>query len=761
MQVHGTVYGSYYCHFLTRVYCCSGFRELKEWKAAQEARRIKREKTKAANSPKQVLTSSDMTHYRRNGPGLQENWKNGHKTDSSVQNGVRNSNQNNSRSSTKPQSFVVPTPTYCNDHYTDDDDDLIDDDIYDTVIEQDFSSIKSLPLTNDIVLTSAPLKEDDIEVIYDSAEGVLETESGDYCNCNDEDIYDDISVRSNQPLPSAIIIEENIYDDTTCVDTFRNSTSVVSNPPHHRQPLPPPMSEDEALYSDAASLFQAPTQNTFQVTVPEDDEDLYTDASSVFNKPPTNQGISQVKPCSAKVSHEYPSETFTCLSNMEVKKGMSIIESEETRSGFSPIAFRSANMKKIGKARSIPTIVPETLPCHPRRSSEQLAVTPLSKPPPSPPRNKRGIARKRSKAIKSRSDSESSNMSPNQSLSPRGSVGGSDSRISSNSSYSEVFSSLPPLVSREDRRHSELTEKMLLPTIRAGVTVTNFNDEPIDEDYAEIDNCHELSYPTSSLPQEYLTPIKQKPHQKLKQSKSADVLRKNHPVNQYIDTRPQAPLPSKTQIDNPPPKPPRTRNTLNIADSPKHVHPSPPLLDKKTMQFDARMVPPPPIPSRHTRCADTPTIAPPPLPVRKTPMPMQSSKNTPPFTQALSSSTSPPLAATSTSTSSGPLSSRQNVQLKKVSAKPPSKIDPKQEATDSTGSLMTQMQAFKLRKTTEEAHSSPVPLQVPRHKRPTPPLPNRQGAPFHAVTSQEPKINNDVPDWKKNLIEKKRRTRGK
>ncbi len=731
-----------------------------------------------------------MTHYKRSDPGLQVGWGNGHRNVSSVQNGGKNSNHNNSRSSTKPKGFVVPTSPPSYDHCMDSDNDsLIDEDIYDSVIKQNFSSIKSLPLTEDIMLTSPPPQEE-IEIIYDSAEGALQAESGDYYNYDDvitDEIYDD--VQPSQTVPVAEIIEEDIYDDATCADVFRNTTtSATFDPPHPSRPLPPSMDEEEAMYSDASSVFQAPSIRTVSpkvehfTMIPENDEALYTDASSLFDAPPT-QSIPQVKSLSPKFTRECPSETYEYLSNTEINEGMSSMEETRSQSPAPPpLPFRSPNLRKIGKARSTPNSIPEVPASHPRRSSEQLSVTPLTKPP-SPPRNKHVVARKRSKAIKSRSDSESS-------------------------SYSDAFSSPPP--TREDKRHPDTAEKFLLPTIPAGVTVTTYNndgpvdedyaeinDGPVDEDYAEIEDCHELSYPDTS-PSEYLTPVvKQKPHRKLQQSRSAGPgdMSPRDPVNRSIDTRPRAPLPVGSMKGNPPPKPPRTRSTSVMISPPnKRAQPSTrPIPHRKTaLLSDTPTAPPPLIPGRHIRCADTPITAPPPRPVRKTLVSPQPSRNAPPVTRGPASVNPPPPSppqrastqghllptAEPSISSSGLLSGLQSVQLKKTVAKPSSNAPPKQESTDSTGNLMAQMQAFKLKKTTrkseedstplhpdknnvsvsEEAHGSPVHPRVPRHKKPPPPLPSRQSTPhFNVTTSQEPKTNNGIPEWKRNIIEKRKR----
>lgn len=789
---------------------------MKAWKTDQEARRIKREQQakKASDSVKQqASSSSDMTHYKKRAPGPQAGWGNGHRDVSSAQNGVKNSNYNNSRSCTKLQSFVAPTcpPSY--DQCTNDDD-LIDEDIYDSVIEHDFSSIKSLPLTQDIMLASAPAQEES-DIIYDSADGALQTDSGNYYNFDDaieDEIYDDVT--ANQPSLNSQLIEEDIYDDTSCADAFRNTPSIMFDPSHH--PQPPSMDEEEdAMYSDAASVFQAPPRRTVSpkdFTIPEESEILYTDASSLFDAPPPIQSIPQVKQRSPKVSHEYPSETsYTYRSSTDGMSNSESITISSQSPAPPPVPLRSPNLMKLGKTKSTPNRVPEAPPpSHPRRSSEQLSTTPLlTKCPPSSPKKKLCIAKKRQKAVKSCSDSEPSTLVPShQSLSPRGSGGGTNSRKSSSSSYGEVFSPPPPL-RREDKHHSEPTEKFLLPTIPAGVAVTRYKsarstdedyaeieDGPTDEDYAEIEDCHELSYPTSASPQEYLTPIKtQKPHRKLKESRSAGFdLSSRNPVSHSINTRPQAPLPAQAMMDNPPPKPPRTRSTSITTTSPKKIaQPSPPVFQRKAIILsDTPTAPPPPIPGRHTRCADTPTTRPPPRPVRKTPLSPQSSRNPPPVTHRAPSSINPPPPppppvpttpqahepSISLSSSSGLLAGVQNVQLKKTSPKLPSKAPPKQAPTDSTGNLMAQMQAFKLKKTTriseeddtpsqhgknnrsvsEEAHGSPVLPPVPRHKRPTPPLPSRQSVPYLPSTPQEPNpSNSNIPEWKRNIMEKKRR----
>lgn len=816
-----------------------GFRELKEWKSAQEARRIKQAKrAELSSSANQVkknsssATSKDMAHYKRN--GHEEGWSNGHQHVSSAQNVGKNSNDNNSRGHQSiPQGYVLPTspPSY-GDCLSDDD--VIDEDIYDTVVEQNFSSIKSLPLSEDIILTSKPQQQSNYENIYDSAEGAVQTVSEDYYNYDDEeiveDIYDDLTCIQAKDTAQSIpvdVIEEDIYDDT-CVDVFRSlhatcpnteeiyddASSAFEQPPPPRlfklnakppPPLPPSNVAPDEVYSDAATVFQSPpAQTVTQRLMPDvEEEALYTDATSLFDAPPVpiRAQVNSHSPKFSEFAHEYPSETYTYLSDLELNEAISSVDSRLDQPAPPPLPSRNPNLRKMGKATSVPVTIPEIPPNLPRRTSEQLSVSPRihgNVKPPSP-NIQRAITRQRSKAIKSRDHSESDPavniplINSRQSHSSGGSVGGSESRLSSTSSYSEVFSPTP----REGKYHAEPSEKFLLPSIPAGVTITDYGDGPSEEDYAEIDHCQELSFHDSNTPQDYLTPVKQKPHRKLQVSRSTGDMIQRHGIDHHsinINTRPKAPLPPKALngakvLDIRPPKPPRARSTS--------VSSGPPIPERSAPLSDIPTVPPPPPPSRHARLADTPTIAPPPRPARKTPVSPQSSSNVqapaspiaprappraPPSNTHLAPPPPPPpppqqahtSRADESTPSSGLLSGLQSVQLKK-STRPPLKPSPKLES-GSPGNLMAEMQTFKLRNITPNAPahpavngirsrpkspnsdgSTPMPSVKPRHKKPQPPLPSRQTTPQPPLEmSPGPKASN-VPEWKRSLLEKKKR----
>ncbi len=785
-----------------------------------------------------------MTHYKGN--GHQEGWNNGHQHVSSAQNVGKNSNDNNSRGQQSiPQGYGLPTspPSY-GDCLSDDD--VIDEDIYDTVVELNFSSIKSLPLSKDIILASLPQQQNDYENIYDSAEGAVQTVSEDYYDYNDEDnvddIYDDLTCIQAKDIAQSIpvdVIEEDIYDDT-CVDVFRSlhttcpdaeeiyddASSAFEQPPPPRlfkihakppPPLPPSSVVPDEVYSDAATVFHSPPARTvtptFKGLMPAvEDEALYTDATTLFDAPPVpiRSQVNSHSPKFSEIAHEYPTETYSCLSDLELNEPISSVDSRIDQPAPPPIPSRTPNLRKLGKATSVPVTVSEVLPNPSRRTSEQLSVSSRIhgnvKPPPSP-NTQRAITRQRSKAIKSRDHSESdlaANIpltTPRQSHSSGGSVGGDESRLSSTGSYNEVFSPTP----RESKYHSEPSEKFLLPTIPAGVTVTHYGDGPAEEDYAEIDDCQELSYYESNTPQDYLTPVK---HRKLQISRSTgDMMQRHGTDHQSINTRPKAPLPRETLngakvLDNRPPKPPRARSTSVSSGHNTEPKPSvPPVPERSAPLSDVPTVPPPPVPSRHARLADTPTIAPPPRPVRKTPVSPQSSSNAqappialraPPRAPPSNTHVVPPpppppppqqahtSRADESTSSSGLLSGLQSVQLKK-STRPPLKPSPKLES-GSPGNLMAEMQTFKLRNITPNApahpavngirsrpkspnfdgstHSVPhssMPSLKPRHKKPQPPLPGRQ------ITQQLPLDGHDMPlgpkmpEWKRSILEKKKR----
>ena len=924
-----------------------GFRELKEWKAAQEALRLRRERAKLAqvsgvtNSHSQASSSStDMAYRKRNGHDPpQQGWSQAQHRGGLSQN-AKNSNHNNSRGL---KEVILPTyPPNCppqdRDYVN-----IDNEDIYDSVVDPPNTEepetpeaeigrvlqIKSQPLTDNIISMSVP--EPEGEEIYDDTDSVLQSapQHADYYNFDDEDavdeIYDDVSsaltkAQSAVPVNNSMVaeppmIEEDVYDDT-CITEFRSlhtesnssqdieeiysdASSVFDQPPPPKQPWtntkrPPPLpptssiphqEEEEGVYSDAASVFHSPpghvkllSQSSDHLeTLQEDEEAVYNDASSVFDSPPV--------PCkpqsrSPKLSaRDSPSEVYTYLSEIELDEALSDTSAEpspvhkqSTAPPPPPLPSRAPKIGRMSQSVSVPTVrkeEPPPLPA-PRRFSEQLSAPP--RPPreyvpesTSSPKLQRGVTRQRSRAVKVRSVSDSSApvLPPprgSPSHSPFGSVEKLDqqkagSRLSS--SPRDVFT--PPAHARLGKRHSEPfasssnRQQLPLPPIPAAVPVNHYRDRPsitVDdqsgEDYTEIDCDEILSYEADGRhPQDYLTPVKQKPHRQLHESKSTGDISQHKHSDTSIHSRPRMPLPygALNNSTAAPPKPPRTRSistglpciparaarllgatpappqrNVQYPDMPRGPPPPPPTrresialttpVPSRDRQLpDTPTTPPlpsrttsavttPQAPNRNSPLPDTPTAPPPPLPVKRrsmvtiAPQPSANVHSPPAIPQAPPMTTPPgapppppppppgglakppvPKQASSSDSSPGPLlSGLQNVQLKKSSERAPAKPPPPQSGGRSPGNLMAEMQSFKLRKTQQSGTSNGQPVggsgssvapPKPQLRKAVPPLPDRRVTPAvnGSVAVPDPAMNhhNGMPDWKKAVMDRKRR----
>lgn len=775
----------------------SGFREVKAWKLAREALRVRREKARKvkeslvssakpkAPSPVENFhnTETAMSSQRGVARNVQQGWNEGlygnvfREENSEF---ARNSNFNNSRGYSKPGGYILPTspPSRLppdqdvDEEYVDADE--IDEDIYETASDipkrGPLTRIMSLPsgVDDDIIMTSSAaqslptvLHEESIEDIYDTADSVMQSnvqpsssDDHDYYNYEDvvDEIYDDtaslredlvrinaqgsISNISSRPNASQLPeIEEDIYDDTT-VSIFRRDyptsvrdpendemytdvSSVFEQPPPpvlkqtrantHLPPPPqphrpviqlPPQQRtsaeplpsrevykqtrhvEEAVYSDAAAVFQSPPlpqktkpppspqlpsrkpyRGTAAEQVEEEDNPTYSDAASIFQSPPakTLSGSSRFPPLPVLEADEQ-SDTYTYLTEVEVDQMLSEEPVGNTNNRSSngktklsppplPIPVRSPNTSlattSIASRRTISdsslASLEDSPPLPPPRKSS-MNSNPDAPPLPSrtnfrtqPTSYSPGVQRKllsqRSRATKTRSTSD-----PPSPLTPSGfglsdlpnyfsnpskqSHRPSSKLLERTKSSDEVF--FPPPNVRLSKRFSEPSTHGYVPKQQVSRTVLPIppkhlrEDDASQEDYAEIVECVELDLRE--------TPITSQP-----QEYSAPIPRSNPSVH-GTQRRSSVPLspPSYNQNDRaPPPLPP----VILVGERPKAPLPSEALMATKFKSGPEKPVPlqnnlPPSKPPRAAktslggpaRSTASSVGAPPPPPVRTTPL---------------------------------------------------------------------------------------------------------------------------------------------
>ena len=744
--------------------------------------------------------------------------------------------------------------------------------------------------------------EDAVDEIYDDMSSAL-TKAQSTVPVNDsmtaeppmieEDVYDDTCVTEFRSLHTESSSSQDIEE------MYSDASSMFNQPPPPKQPwtnakrpppLPPtssiPHQEEEAVYSDAASVFHSPpgqmkllSQSSEHLeTLQEDEEAVYNDASSIFDYPPAPSKPSSHSPKLPARDQVSQSEEYTYLSEIDLDGALSDISAEpspvqkqSTGPPPPPLPSRASRTGRMSKSVSVPVVLkdePPPLPA-PRRSSEQLFAPPRPSreyvPEVTSPNSQRAVTRQRSRAVKGRSVSDSSApVLPPPRVSPSQSPFGSVEKLDQQKAGSRLSSSprdigTPPAHARLGKRHSEpfasssYRQQLPLPPIPAAVSVNHYRDRPSltvggpsEEDYTEID-CEEiLSYETNGRnPQDYLTPVKQKAHRKLQESKSTgDVSQRKH-SDTSINSRPKAPLPSGA-LNNPtagPPKPPRTRSistgspgiparaarllagtpappqrNVQLPEIPTGPPPPPPTRRESTalttpvLSRDKRLPDTPttpPVPTRTTsvvtsprvlnrndQLPDTPTTPPPPLPVKRRNLatiasqPSPNAHSPPAIPQAPPITTPPgapppppppppgglarpPAPKQTSSSDSSPgflLSGLQNVQLKKSSERAPVKPPPPQSGGRSPGNLMAEMHSFKLRKTQQPGISdaqpdggsgSSVVSQKPQLRKAAPPIPDRRVTPAMngsvTVPYPPPHHHNGMPDWKKAIVDRKRR----
>ena len=726
---------------------------------------------------------------------------------------------------------------------------------------------------------------------------------------NDE-IYSDASSVFQQPPPPVL---KRTRVNAPLPLPPQPHESVVQLPPQHRRsavPLPsretykqtevqsPPMPQRTKAHPPP----QLPCRKTYKGTAPEhveeEDNPTYSDAASVFQSLPAQKlsGSSRFPPFPVMESDEQ-SDVYTYLTELEVDEILSeepevntSSRSSNSKTKVSPpspsLSVRSPNpsltttpeaSRRTSSSASLEASPP--LP-PPRKSSMNCDSDPnapplpsrtnfRTPPPSSSPGVQRRVSRQRSRATKTRSTSDppSPLMSsgfgqldlPSYFSNPSNHSHRPPSKLlERRKSNDEVFS--PPLNVRLSKRFSEPTTHGYVPKqqiSRPTVPVLPHRlreEDPSQEDYAEIDECVELDVyetPIAGQPQQYSAPLQRsKPSLNVTQKRNSppssppsnnqkDITPPPLPPVILVGDRPKAPLPSEALMatkfktspektaplqNNPPPsKPPRARK-VSLGG------PAPPAPPTRTAASSVGAPPPPPV--RNTPLLETlprPTATPPAPPVRKRssnppasiPPPAPPSRFIP--SQALSQSPPgfpppppppPPIGQTkpspvtqlrsSQTQSSHPspaaptdnlLAGIQNLQLRKATEREELQVipPPSNGGSSGPGNLMAEMKSFKLKKTkdtapkvTSNVNDSPFHLkttpssQAPpvsphlnsshqmREKSNSPPtIPSRKANPRSSpplnghVTSHDSmsdvSSDNRLPEWKKTLLDKKRR----